>query len=92
MREAIRNELKTIVVRALRVEDLTPEQIQDDQPLLGGDLGVDSIDVLQLVLEIEKTFGIRLVTGEFNRAEWRSIDTLAAAIEAKVNDSESSRR
>lgn len=91
MREAIREQLKTIIVRALRVEGMKPEEIPDDQPLIGGDLGIDSIDVLQLVLEIEKAFGVRIVTGEFDRAQWRTLDTLAAAIEAKVKASEPSR-
>jgi len=91
MRPAIRDQLKTIIVRALRIEDLTPEQIPDDQPLMDGDLAIDSIDVLQLVLEIEKSFGIRIVTGEFDRAEWRTIDTLAGAIESRLHASQSPR-
>jgi acyl carrier protein len=51
---------------------------------LGGDLEIDSIDVLQLILEIERHFGIKLVKGgKFEKAEWSSIKTLAAAIEAR---------
>ncbi len=91
MRAAIRDQLKTIIVRALRIEDLSPEQIADDQPQMSGDLAIDSIDVLQLVLEIEKSFGIRIVSGEFDRAEWRTIDTLAGAIESRLDASHSPR-
>jgi acyl carrier protein len=51
--------------------------------LLGGDLEIDSIDILQLILEIERRFGIKLVDGELDESDWRSIKTLAAAVEAK---------
>jgi acyl carrier protein len=51
---------------------------------LGGDIEIDSIDVLQLILEIERHFGIKLVKGgKFEKEEWSSIKTLAAAIEAR---------
>jgi len=85
MRQGIRDRLKTIIIQSLRIEDLTPDEMRDDHQLLGGDLAVDSIDMLQLVLEVERSFGIRIVAGEFNRAEWQTIDTLAAAIESKLN-------
>jgi len=51
---------------------------------LGGDLEIDSIDILQLILEIERRFGIKLVDGEFDESAWQSIATLAAVVEAKV--------
>jgi acyl carrier protein len=51
---------------------------------LGGDLEIDSIDILQLILEIERRFGIKLVDGEFDESAWQSIATLTAAVEAKV--------
>lgn len=84
MRETTKATLKELLIRALRIEDMTPEDLGDDQPLLGGDIAIDSIDILQLILEIEKSFGIKLVTGEFVRGEWETIDTLATAIEDKM--------
>lgn len=83
-RETIEVRLKELLIRALRIEDMTPDQLSGDQKLLGGEIEIDSIDILQLILEIEKTFGIKLVTGEFARGEWQTIATLAAAIEAKM--------
>ena len=80
----VKEQLKTIIIRSLRIKDLTPEDLRDDQPLLGGDLEIDSIDILQLILEIERHFGIKLVDGEFNESEWGSIDRLAATVEAKI--------
>ena len=54
------------------------------QSLLGGELEIDSIDVLQLVLEIERHFGIKLVEGNFNQKYLESVNSLAAIIETKV--------
>jgi acyl carrier protein len=84
MRDTTVRTLKELIIRALRIEDQTPDQLADDQPLLDGDLGIDSIDILQLILEIEKAFGIKLVSGEFARDNWKNLTTLAAAIEARL--------
>jgi acyl carrier protein len=81
--ENIKEQLKSLIVRSLRITDLTPDQLRDDQPLMGSELEIDSIDILQLILEIERHFGIRLVTGKFEPGVWQSINTLAAAIEVK---------
>jgi len=84
--ENIKEQLKSLIVRSLRITDLTPDQLRDDQPLLGSELEIDSIDILQLILEIERHFGIRLVTGKFEPGVWESINTLAAAIEVKMRE------
>ncbi len=83
-REAIEARLKELLIRGLRIEDMTPEQLKSDQPLLEGPIEIDSIDILQLILDIEKAFGIKLVSGEFDRGEWQSISTLAAAVERRL--------
>ena len=77
-------QLKEIIIAGLRIKDRTAADLSDDQQLLGGDLEIDSIDILQLILEIERRFGIKLVDGELDESDWRSIKTLAAAVEAKV--------
>jgi acyl carrier protein len=77
-------QLKLIIIAGLRIKDKTPDDLSDDQQLLGGDLEIDSIDILQLILEIERRFGIKLVDGEFDESAWQSIATLAAVVEAKV--------
>jgi acyl carrier protein len=87
MRDRIRRQVKEVLVRALRIEDIAPDRLPDDQALLGGDIDIDSIDMLQLILEIEKTFEIKLVSGQFDRAQWATIDTLADAIEKKLQAS-----
>jgi acyl carrier protein len=82
--DIIAQQLKEIIITGLRIKDRTPEDLSDDEPLLGGDLEIDSIDILQLILEIERRFGIKLVDGEFDESAWQSIRTLAVAVEAKV--------
>ncbi len=83
-REAIEARLKELLISALRIEDMTPDQLKSDQKLLDGEIEIDSIDILQLILEIEKAFGIKLVKGEFARGEWQTISTLADAVEARM--------
>jgi acyl carrier protein len=78
------HQLKEILIAGLRIKDRTVDDLSDDQQLLGGDLEIDSIDILQLILEIERHFGIKLVEGEFDEDAWQSIRTLAAVVEAKV--------
>lgn len=80
----VKEQLKPIILSSLRITDLTPEDVRDDQPLLSGDLEIDSIDILQLIVEIERHFGIKLVQGNFNQKYLESIDALAAFIESKV--------
>jgi acyl carrier protein len=80
----VKEQLKPLIISSLRIKDMTPEDLRDDQPLLGGDLEIDSIDILQLILEIERHFQIKLVDGEFDEATWSSIDVLARTIESKI--------
>ncbi len=81
---SVKEQLKPIILNSLRITDLTPEDLRDDQPLFGGELEIDSIDVLQLVMEIERHFGIKLVQGTFDQKYLESIDALAAAVESRV--------
>jgi acyl carrier protein len=84
--ENVKEQLKSLIVQSLRMTDITPDQLRDDQLLMGSELEIDSIDILQLILDIERHFGIRLVTGKFEPGVWESINTLAAAIEAKTRE------
>jgi acyl carrier protein len=81
---SVKEQLKPIILKSLRITDLTPDDLRDDQPLLGGELEIDSIDILQLVLEIERHFGIKLVQANFNQKHLESVNALAAIIESKV--------
>ncbi len=85
-REDIRVQLKPLIISSLRLVDLTPQDLPDDQPLLDSDLEIDSLDILQLILDIERHYGIKLVTAEFNREAWKTLDSLAATIEEKLKE------
>ncbi len=50
-------ELKKLIIATLKLEDVTPEDIEDDGQLFGTGLGLDSIDALELVVALEKTYG-----------------------------------
>jgi acyl carrier protein len=80
----VKEQLKPIVLKSLRITDMTPADLRDDQPLLGGELEIDSVDILQLVLEIERHFGIKLVEANFDQKHFESLNTLASIIESKV--------
>lgn len=75
------NELKLKVIEALNLEGMTPEDIDADAPLFGDDgLGLDSIDVLELIVLLEKNYGIRLATPAEGKAVFRSISVMAAYV------------
>lgn len=78
------NELKAKIIESLNLQDVTPEQIDDEAPLFGpGGLELDSIDALELVVMLEKNYGIVIKDMEEGRPAFRSVHTLAEFIEAK---------
>ena len=76
-------ELKSKIIESLKLQDITPEQIDDDAPLFGTGLGLDSIDALELVVLLEKEYGIVIKDIEEGRPAFRSVKTLAEFITAK---------
>ena len=81
MTDALHTEIKQALVRSLRLP-MQPDEIGDSLPLFGEGLGLDSIDVLELVLEIERTFGVTIADQDTGMRVLRSVDTIAAFIEA----------
>ncbi|MFZ1083355.1 MAG: phosphopantetheine-binding protein [Terracidiphilus sp.] len=82
--DKITEQLKQIIISGLRIKDRTAEDLSADTRLMDGDLEIDSIDILQLILEIERQFKIKLVEGELDQSAWQTIGSLAASIQAKV--------
>lgn len=74
-------ELKQQIIEALNLEDITPSDIQDDAPLFGEGLGLDSIDALELFVLLDKQYGIKLKDKEEGKQVFRSVNTMAAYIE-----------
>ena len=75
----LKDEIKQAIVRSLRLP-ISPEEIGDSTPLFGEGLGLDSIDVLELVLELERTFGVSITDEATGTKVLRSVDTIAEFI------------
>lgn len=74
--------LKQQIIEALNLEDMSPEDIQDDAPLFGEGLGLDSIDALELFVMLDKQYGIKLQNKEEGKKVFRSVNTMAEYIQA----------
>ena len=71
-------ELKQRILEALNLEEMTPDDIDTDAPLFGEDgLGLDSIDALELIVLIEKRYGIKLASPAEGKAIFKSVRTIA---------------
>jgi len=73
-------DLKVKVVQALKLKSVTPETLDPDAPIFGGGLGLDSIDALELVVMLEREYGIRIQDMEAGRQAFASLRALAAYI------------
>lgn len=81
--QTLEDEIKTLIVRSLNLEDVRPEEIETDAPLFGEGLGLDSIDALELGLALKKAYGITLTAeSEEARRVFTSVATLAEYIAA----------
>jgi acyl carrier protein len=77
----IENELKSMIVQTLMLKDIQPQEIDVDKPLFADGLGLDSIDALELAVEISRRYKVQIKSDdERNREIFRSVRTLAAFI------------
>ncbi len=86
MSNDLKSELKQLIVKTLNLEDVDPAEIQDDEPLFGSGLELDSIDGLELVLQLEKSYGIKIGSSEESKDALQSINVLAEFIEKETRD------
>jgi acyl carrier protein len=76
-------EIKRLIVAALKLEDLKPEDIGTDEPLFGEGLGLDSIDGLELGIALRKTYGLKIETAnEELRQHFSTVAALARFVAA----------
>lgn len=76
-REELKLKLKEIMIAGLRLQDVAPSGITDDQPIFVDGLGLDSIDALELVVLIEEHFGIAIPDEDVGKTAFSSINALA---------------
>ena len=73
-------EVKDMIIQRLKLEGMTPADIDDQAPLFGEGLGLDSIDALELVLGIEQTFGVKIEDEAAGLQAFKSVEALTAYI------------
>jgi len=80
----LKQELKRLLVDALKLDDVKPEDIDDAAPLFGEGLGLDSIDALELAVAVERRFKVSIPDEEVGKQAFRSIDALAEYVAARA--------
>jgi len=73
-------ELKEKIIETLDLIDVTPEDFKEEDRLVGGKLGIDSIDILELAMMIDKDYGIKIDNKELGQKVFASLRTLAEYI------------
>ena len=82
--DATIDRIKALIVRSLNLQDVRPDEIETDAPLFGAGLGLDSVDALELVVALEKEFGIKIKSQEIGREVFSSVSTLSEFIEGRT--------
>lgn len=77
--------IRRLLVENLRLEGLEPQTIADDQPLFGEGLGLDSIDALELVVALEKEFGIAIGNQDVQREALASVAAIERLVQAQLH-------
>lgn len=72
--------VKEMIIQRFKLEGMAPDQIDDQAPLFGEGLGLDSIDALELVLGIEQVFGVKIEDEASGLQAFKSVDALTAFI------------
>ncbi|MDR0339861.1 MAG: phosphopantetheine-binding protein [Desulfovibrio sp.] len=80
----VKEKLKNALVEELKLEDVTPGDIKDDAPLFGEGLGLDSLDAIELVVLVQRNFGLTMQDQEEARKAFVSVNSLAAYIEKRL--------
>jgi acyl carrier protein len=73
-------ELKQEIIQSLNLEDVKPEDIDADAPLFGSGLGLDSIDALELIVLLERKYGIKLKDPSKGKEVFQSVNVMAKFI------------
>lgn len=80
MPEELINQVKQLIIDSLRIEGMNPDDIETDAPLFGDGLGLDSIDALQLVVAMEKDYGVIVPDAATGTVVFQSVRSMAQYI------------
>jgi acyl carrier protein len=84
--EDLKYQIKELIISALELEDIKPENINDSEAIFGEGLGLDSIDALELGVALKKKFGVKFSSENAdNKKHFASVDALAAYITAETS-------
>jgi len=81
--QELKEQIKEIIVRDLKLQGIEPAEIDDDAPLFEEGLGLDSLDAVELVVLVQKHFDVQIEDMDEGQAAFKSINTLAEFIEAR---------
>jgi acyl carrier protein len=76
-KQELMQQLKKQIIKQLKLEDKTPADIGDDEPLFVEGLGLDSIDALELIVLLQQEYNIKLNNAEQGQAVFKSVSTMA---------------
>ena len=79
--ENLINDLKVKIIEILNLEDVSVEDIKNDDPLFGDGLGLDSIDALELIVLLDKEYGIKITDPKEGKTIFKSVEVMADYIE-----------
>ncbi len=79
----LKQKLKEMIIEELQIEDITPDEIKNDTPLFGEGLGLDSLDAVELVVQLQIYFDVEIENIEEGRKVLQSINTLAEFVETQ---------
>lgn len=77
MMDELKAELKALIIETLKLDDVNPDELADDEPLFGEGLGLDSIDALELTVALEKRYGVSIPDAKVGQKVFYSLQTLA---------------
>jgi len=82
----LEEQIKNLIIESLELEDITPEDIQDEEPLFNDGLGLDSIDALELGMALKKQYNLNLSKNkEENKKYFYSVKTIADFVRTQQN-------